>query len=120
MDTRPRRTALRILAPLALLAAAVALVLIVSSGGGSGGGGSTNGKSASEKARDLGSPTSDAKAPKKRSSSGKLPQRTYIVKSGDTLGSIAEITGVPVAKLQDLNPDLDQFSLVAGQKIKLR
>jgi LysM repeat protein len=42
------------------------------------------------------------------------------VKTGDTLGSIAVTTGVPVSRLQELNPNLDQFSLVAGQRIKIR
>jgi LysM repeat protein len=42
------------------------------------------------------------------------------VKQGDTLAGIAQTTGVPVARMQELNPGLDQFSLVAGQQIKLR
>jgi LysM repeat protein len=44
----------------------------------------------------------------------------YIVKEGDTLGGIADKTGVPVEKLQELNPGLDQFSLETGQKVRLR
>jgi LysM repeat protein len=46
--------------------------------------------------------------------------RTYTVKTGDTLGLIAERTGVPVERLLELNPDLDPQALVAGQKITLR
>ncbi len=42
------------------------------------------------------------------------------MKSGDTLGSISEKTGIPVDKLQELNPQLDPQQLVSGQKIKLR
>lgn len=45
---------------------------------------------------------------------------TYTVKSGDTLGAIAETTGVPVDMLQELNPELDPQALIAGQKIQLR
>ncbi len=49
------------------------------------------------------------------------PQRaTYTVEPGDTLGGIAESTGVPVDTLQELNPELDPQALIAGQKIKLR
>jgi LysM repeat protein len=118
MDTRARRSPLRILAPVALVIFALALALIISSANGGGGGGGTPSTSA-EKARDLGTgPSSSSR--RKSSSRGKLPKSVYIVKSGDTLGSISQKVGVSVTKLQDLNPNLDQFSLVAGQKIKIR
>ena len=55
-----------------------------------------------------------------RQGQAKLPQNVYAVKTGDTLGSIAEKTGIPVEKLQELNPELDPQALVSGQKIKLR
>jgi LysM repeat protein len=118
MDTAARRSPLRILAPVALIAFGLALVLIVSSSnGGSGGGGSSS--SSAEKTRDLG--TGPSASSKRRSSSGdKLPKKVYIVKSGDTLGSISQKVGVPVSKLQELNPKLDQFSLAPGQKLKIR
>ena len=119
MDTR--RSPLRILAPAALLVTAVALVLIISSAGGDGKPSASQKSNAAEKARDLGSSSDgENKTPRKKRNSDRLPQKYYIVKSGDTLGSIAEKTGVPVDKLQQLNEGLDQFSLVAGQKIKLR
>lgn len=120
MDSR-RRSPLRILAPLAIVAFALALILVLS--GGSGG---TSGTKADnvQKARDLG-PTvkpgsGSSGGTTTASSGGSLPQSVYVVKDGDTLGGIAQVTGVPVNKLQDLNPGLDQFSLVAGQRIKLR
>jgi LysM repeat protein len=117
-----RRTPARVLAPLALVAAALALLLIVTS---SGGGESKPSKNAAtqQEQRDL----ELAKDKKRRSKStsrdqgqGKLPQGTYVVKSGDTLGAISERTGVPVEKLQELNPELDPQALVSGQKIKLK
>lgn len=46
--------------------------------------------------------------------------KTYTVKSGDTLISIAHKTGVPVAELQALNPEVDPQILVAGEVLKLR
>jgi LysM repeat protein len=117
MDTAERRSPLRILAPVALIIFGLALLLIISSASGGGGGGATSSTSA-EKTRDLG--TGATKSTRKKSSRDKLPKSVYIVKSGDTLGSISQKVGVSVAKLQELNPNLDQFSLVAGQKIKIR
>ena len=45
--------------------------------------------------------------------------RTYTVKAGDTLSGIAEKTGVSLAVIEQLNPDIDAQTLHAGQKIKL-
>jgi LysM repeat protein len=118
MDTAERRNPVRILAPVALIVFGLALVLIISSASGGGGGGGTSSTSA-EKARDLGT-ANTSKTKSRKSSSDKLPKSIYIVKSGDTLGSISQKVGVSVSKLQELNPNLDQFSLVAGQKIKIR
>jgi LysM repeat protein len=42
------------------------------------------------------------------------------VKTGDSLATIAQKTGVTVERLQELNPQLDPQALVSGQKIKLR
>src|SRR4051794_13922372 len=115
MGTRRRRSPLRLLAPIAIVAFAIALVIVLSGGNGGGGGGSAANTSAG--ARDLGSTVSQRATRHRRSStSGQLPQDVYVVKNGDTLGGIAQKTGVPIAKLQDLNPGLDQFSLVAGQR----
>jgi LysM repeat protein len=45
---------------------------------------------------------------------------TYEVKTGDTLISIARRVGVPVARIQELNPEVDPQILVAGEQLKLR
>jgi LysM repeat protein len=42
------------------------------------------------------------------------------VRSGDTLGAIAERVDVPVDRLLVLNPDVDPQSLRAGQRLRLR
>jgi LysM repeat protein len=42
------------------------------------------------------------------------------VKLNDTLGLISEKTGVPVERIEALNPELDPQNLIVGQKIKLR
>jgi LysM repeat protein len=119
METRRTSIVLRILAPLALVIAGVALVMIVTGSNTSGSADTGQSAHAAEKARDLGTAGED-KAPPKKHSHGNLPQKYYIVKSGDTLGAISETTGIPIDKLQSLNPGLDQFSLRSGQKIKLR
>lgn len=45
---------------------------------------------------------------------------TYVIKSGDTLTAIAHETGVSVAKIEQLNPEVDPQILIAGEKLKLR
>jgi LysM repeat protein len=47
-------------------------------------------------------------------------RKTYRVRSGDTLGAIAERVDVPVDRLLELNPDVDPQSLRAGQRLRLR
>jgi LysM repeat protein len=42
------------------------------------------------------------------------------VKLNDTLGLIAQKTGVPVERIEELNPELDPQNLIVGQRIKLR
>ena len=118
MGTYARRSPLRFLAPIALVIFAVTLLLIVSSSGGDSESG-TPSASEQEKDKDLGT---SSKKKKKRTAPADdaLPTRNYTVKSGDTLGSISEKTGIPVEKLQELNPQLDPQQLVSGQKIKLR
>jgi LysM repeat protein len=46
--------------------------------------------------------------------------KKYTVQSGDTLTSIAHKTGVPVAEIQALNPEVDPQILVAGEVLKLQ
>jgi LysM repeat protein len=109
MAAHPERSPARLLAPLALVACAVATVAIV-----------LNSRS------DDGSAGSSPPAAQTRTASTQergrqRPRRTtYTVKTGDTLAGIAEKTGVTVARLQELNPELDPQALVSGQKIKLR
>jgi len=46
--------------------------------------------------------------------------KSYTVESGDTLTAIAHKTGVPVAEILALNPEVDPQILIAGQTLKLR
>jgi len=45
---------------------------------------------------------------------------TYVVRSGDTLIAIAHRTGVPVVRIEALNPQVDPQILIAGETLKLR
>jgi LysM repeat protein len=116
-----RRTPLRFLAPVVLIAFGIAAFSIVKSYQKDEG---PKAPSASEQAKDrdlgTGSGNGSSQASTKQKSKDSLPKKTYKVKAGDTLGSIAEKTGIPVEKLQELNPNLDPQSLSTDQKIKLR
>ena len=46
--------------------------------------------------------------------------RSYEVQSGDTLTSISRQTGVPVARIVQLNPGVDPQILISGEELKLR
>jgi LysM repeat protein len=46
--------------------------------------------------------------------------KTYTVQTGDTLTAIAHKTGVPVAEILALNPEVDPQILIAGQTLKLK
>ena len=111
MPPQRARSSARLLAPLALGAFVVALLLIVLAS--AGGDGST---SESETGAGRQTVTSGPARPRK----GARERSTYTVKPRDTLGGIAERTGVDVETIQELNPQLDPQALVAGQKIRLR
>ena len=116
MPDQGRRSPARILAPLALVVFALVFFAIVLS---SGGGGSSAGTKPSGTSTAGSRTTTDSEAgPHDHLAKG--GKATYTVKVGDTLGGIADKTGVPVEKLLELNPDLDPQALVSGQKVKLR
>ena len=110
---------LRILAPAALVVFALALLLVIVTSGGGEDPQPTASKKA-DKARDLGAPKKQTTTSTTETTPSATSKASYVVKTGDTLGSIAETTGVPVSKLQELNPELDPQALVSGQKIRLR
>jgi hypothetical protein len=118
---RSRRSPLRFLAPIALVAFGLALLLVVSSADVTDDGGSGDASEDAEQ-RDLGSDRSERRR-EREAEEDEEPAREpakYVVKEGDTLGSISEETGVPVAELQELNPELDPQALVTGQEVRLR
>ena len=115
MSNHARRSPLRLLAPLALLAVAGAVAFVVISSA------STSNGSVDRTATESGEGrTSTAREERDTASRPRPRAKTYTVKRDDTLGLIAEKTGVSVDRLLELNPDLDPQALVAGQKITLR
>jgi LysM repeat protein len=134
MDRR-RRSPARLLAPIALVAFVFALVAVVAgsdapedTGGQDSGGrsadvppsepqaGSTTGTSTDTTSETTAEPQTETTA------DGEVQPVNdfYTVKTGDTLAGIAESVGVPIERLQELNPELDPQALVSGQKIKLK
>jgi nucleoid-associated protein YgaU len=98
----------RALAVTALVAGFLVLTIVVafSLGGGSDG---PNG------------PLPARQATQKQARGGRAASaRFYVVQSGDTLSSIAHRTGVPLVRIQRLNPSVDPQVLISGEKLKLR
>ena len=46
--------------------------------------------------------------------------KLYRVRAGDTLATISAATGVSVARLEQLNPNVEPTSLFIGDRIRLR
>lgn len=46
--------------------------------------------------------------------------KNYKVRAGDTLSAISERTGVPMSRIEELNPRIDPQALIQGQSLKLR
>ncbi|HMU28384.1 MAG TPA: LysM domain-containing protein [Solirubrobacterales bacterium] len=95
----------RILAALALLG--TILIIFVAVSGVTGGDDDGNTKKANP-------------AKQQKKVRPKTNAKTYEVEEGDTLTTIASKTGIPVARLKQLNPDLDPQALQVGQELKLR
>ncbi len=47
-------------------------------------------------------------------------RRFWTVQAGDTFGVISSKTGVPVATIEQLNPNVKSTSLFIGEKLRLR
>ncbi len=129
MDPRRRKELARYGAPAAFLVAVTIAVILIKSGL-SGGSGSTTTVGLF--------PTTTRAATTTTPTTTKLvlttPQATtatttetttpgaeyYAVKSGDTLGSIAQKYGTTVDELMTLNPGIDPTALLIGQKLRLK
>ena len=104
-----RRSAARLLAPLALLLAVGAVLFVVQA---------TN--ESDDSKNDAGKKTASEQDTTNTTPARRRVRPTYTVKLNDTLGLISEKTGVTVERIETLNPELDPQNLIVGQKIKLR
>ena len=122
MDKRTRRSPARFLAPLALIAAVVAFLMVVngSSTNRSSNSGDTTATTVSTTTSTAKKSTGSGTSTTKTSTSASSSPKTYTVQAGDTLGGIADKTGVPLEEIQTLNPNVDPHAMVTGQKIRLR
>jgi LysM repeat protein len=104
-----RRRFTRYAAPVAFLLAVTIGVLVVRAG-------FEHGRSQAK------APTTTVAVKKKahRHAHARVRAKTYTVKSGDTLGTIAGKTGTSVARLEQLNPGIDPTALRIGQTIRVQ
>jgi LysM repeat protein len=105
---RKRSWIARFLALAALAAAVVAIVVVASN------------TDLHSKSDHKGSGQTQAQTEKQQHKKPRTKAKTYEVQSGDTLTAIAHKTGVPLAELQALNPELDPQTLIAGEVLKLQ
>lgn len=94
----------RIVAALALVAAVLVIVVVVSA--------AMNEDSSPREQRN--------EQPAKKTKKKQTTAKTYTVETGDTLTAISHKTGIPVAEILALNPEVDPQILIAGQTLKLR
>jgi LysM repeat protein len=95
----------RIFAAIALAGAVVVVIVVITS--------SLGDSDSSTKSGTKGNHSSQHRKPK-------TTAKAYVVQSGDTLVAIAHRTGVPVAHILALNPEVDPQILIAGETLKLR
>ena len=98
------RAATRIVAALALIAAVLVCIAVITT---------AMDDSSSSSQQHKGHPAQKQKKPRTKA-------KTYTVESGDTLTAIAHKTGVPVAEILALNPEVDPQILIAGQTLQLK
>jgi LysM repeat protein len=106
---RENSTTARILAALALIITVGAVIVVISSETGGG--------------DDAGTPKGQRGQQAANNQNGgpaKPRKKVYVVQEGDTLTGIASSNGVSVARIEQLNPDLDPQALIPGQKLQLR
>jgi LysM repeat protein len=95
----------RLFAAVALIGAVVVVIAVVASAGG-GSGSSSKGQYGNHNGS--------------KKQAHRTKAATYTIETGDTLTSIAHQTGVPVAEILKLNPEVDPQILIAGETLKLR
>ena len=128
MDPRRRKELARYGAPAAFLAAVTITIILIKSGL-SGGSGSTTTvglfPTTTRTATTTTATTTKLVLTTPQASTATTTETTpgaeyYAVKSGDTLGSIAQKYGTTVDELMTLNPGIDPTALLIGQKLRVK
>jgi LysM repeat protein len=106
----------RYVAPAAFLLAATIAILLIRSGLRAGTSApATSSPVLTEPHKTVSSPTTTGTTRKPAAG-----PRFWTVRAGDTFGVISAKSGVPVATIQQLNPNVKSTSLFIGQKLRLR
>jgi LysM repeat protein len=113
----PREDWRRYVAPAAFLLAATIAVVLIRSGLQAGTSRATTTSAVTTRPHKTVSSSTTAAAGTTTTASG---PRFWTVKAGDTFGVISTKSGVPVATIQQLNPNVKSTSLFIGQKLRLR
>ena len=114
----PREDWRRYVAPAAFLLAATIAVLLIRSG--------LNAGTPAAHTAAVSTPTQPSKAVSASTTTTRGTTTTssgpqfWTVQAGDTFGVISSKSGVPVATIEQLNPNVKSTSLFIGQKLRLR
>jgi LysM repeat protein len=112
----PREDWRRYVAPAAFLLAATIAIVLIRSGLQAG---TSRATTTSPAATHPHKPVSSTTTAAGTTTTASGP-RFWTVKAGDTFGVISAKSGVPVATIQQLNPNVKSTSLFIGQKLRLR
>ncbi len=113
-DQEPRSWTLRVLAPVALVATVCVLIIVIAGSLGD-----------SDSDETSSSPTTTAGKgcsadPPNPPADAAVEAGFYIIKVGETLGTVSERTCVAGAELERLNPDLDPLQLPVNACVNLK
>jgi LysM repeat protein len=109
----------RYVAPAAFLLAATIAIVLIRSGLEAGGSPShATGSVSTTPRKHIATTTTTARTTTHKSQAGGA--KFWTVQAGDTFGVISSKSGVPVATLEQLNPQVKSTSLFIGERIRLR
>jgi LysM repeat protein len=110
----------RYVAPAAFLLAVTIAVVLIRSGIESGGGPGGSGQTVPTITHKTVASTTTSKTKTSRTTTVSAGRAVWTVQAGDTFGVISTKTGVPVATIEQLNPNVSSTSLFIGEKVRYR